>query len=90
MLKSNALWRCSFYLGGERMLVISKEELIGLGYGKYQAEDIIRRAKAVMVSKGYSYYQNRRLGRVPISSVEEVLGIELNEIGKEVFINGQV
>ncbi|MDN3183532.1 DUF3173 domain-containing protein [Enterococcus faecalis] len=66
------------------MLIVTKEELMKLGYGKYQAEDIIRKAKAIMVSKGYSYYLNKRLGRVPVSAVESVLGIELGSIAKEV------
>ena len=72
------------FLGGEIMLIVTKEELMNLGYGKYQAEDIIRKAKATMVSKGYSYYLNKRLGRVPVSAVESVLGIELGSIAKEV------
>ena len=55
---------------------------MNLGYGKYQAEDIIRKAKAVMVSKGYAYYLNKRLGRVPVGAVESVLGIELESIAK--------
>ncbi|EGO6010520.1 DUF3173 domain-containing protein [Enterococcus faecalis] len=66
------------------MLIVTKEDLMNLGYGKYQAEDIIRKAKAVMVSKGYSYYLNKRLGRVPVRAVESVLGIELESIAKEV------
>ncbi|MBD9844922.1 DUF3173 domain-containing protein [Enterococcus faecalis] len=65
------------------MLIVTKEELMNLGYGKYQAEDIIRKAKATMVSRGYSYYLNKRLGRVPVSAVESVLGIELGSIAKE-------
>lgn len=72
------------FLGGKIMLIVTKEELMNLGYGKYQAEDIIRKAKAIMVSKGYSYYLNKRLGRVPVSAVESVLGIELGSIAKEV------
>lgn len=66
------------------MLIVTKEDLMNLGYGKYQAEDIIRKAKAIMVSKGYSYYLNKRLGRVPVFAVESVLGIELGSIAKEV------
>lgn len=73
-----------FILGGKTMLIVTKEDLMNLGYGKYQAEDIIRKAKAVMVSKGYSYYLNKRLGRVPVRAVESVLGIELESIAKEV------
>lgn len=71
-------------LGGEIMLIVTKEELMNLGYGKYQAEDIIRRAKAVMVSRGYSYYLNKRLGKVPVEAVESVLGIEMDSVAKEV------
>ena len=73
-----------FLLGGKTMLIVTKEDLMNLGYGKYQAEDIIRKAKAVMVSKGYAYYLNKRLGRVPVGAVESVLGIELESIAKEV------
>lgn len=70
------------------MLVITKKELIELGYGKYQAEDIIRQSKAVMVSKGYTYYLNKRLGLVPLEAVEDVLGFELQTIAKEVEVCG--
>ncbi|GGD00350.1 DUF3173 domain-containing protein [Enterococcus wangshanyuanii] len=65
-------------------LVVEKNVLIELGYGKYQAEDIIRQAKAVMVSKGYVYYLNKRLGLVPVEAVEEILGYNLKSIAKEV------
>ncbi|PEF21607.1 hypothetical protein COF01_13410 [Bacillus pseudomycoides] len=35
-----------------------------------------------MVSKGFSYYSSKRLGRVSVSAVEEILGftIELNRV----------
>ncbi len=59
------------------MVVITKNELMKLGYGKYQSEGIIRQVKAIMVSKGYTYYENRRLGLVPVESVEEVLGMKI-------------
>lgn len=29
--------------------------------------------------KGYGYYNNRRLGCVPMEAVEEILGISLSE-----------
>ncbi|WP_375730978.1 DUF3173 family protein, partial [Enterococcus faecium] len=51
-------------------MVITKNELMKLGYGKYQSERIIRQAKAIMVSKSYTYYENRRLGLVPVESVD--------------------
>jgi hypothetical protein len=31
-----------------------------------------------MVNKGFGYYDNRRLGCVPIEAVEEILGIHIN------------
>lgn len=30
-----------------------------------------------MVSKGFGYYTSKRLGRVPVKAVEEVLGISI-------------
>lgn len=70
------------------MLVVSKKELVSLGYGNYQAEDIIRRSKALMVNKGFSYYLNKRLGLVPVQAVEEILGMKLESAGKEAGLVG--
>ncbi|EGO2693651.1 DUF3173 domain-containing protein, partial [Enterococcus faecalis] len=36
-----------------------------------------RKAKYLMVNKGYSYYASKRLGRVPVSAVEEILGFRI-------------
>lgn len=30
-----------------------------------------------MLNKGYSYYSSKKLGRVPISAVEEILGFSI-------------
>lgn len=59
------------------MITVTKNELISIGFGVGQACSIIRQAKCLMVEKGYSYYANRRLGRVPITAVEEILGFEI-------------
>ncbi|MEQ7219434.1 DUF3173 domain-containing protein [Vagococcus fluvialis] len=56
---------------------ITKTELIELGYGKCSSADIIKQAKQLMVEKGFDYYDNSRLGRVPIKAIEEILGIEI-------------
>ena len=58
---------------------VNKEDLIIMGYNTYTAISIIRQAKQIMVQKGYAFYNNRRLGRVPISAVEEILGVSLHE-----------
>lgn len=58
---------------------ICKEDLIKLGYKKYQAISLIRQAKAIMVERGCAYYNNKRLGRVPREVVESILGVSLVE-----------
>lgn len=59
-------------------VTITKNELLELGFGPGQSADLIRKAKALMVNKGYAYYNSKRLGRVPITAIEELLGIKLN------------
>ena len=58
---------------------MNKEDLIKMGYNPYTAISIIRQAKLIMVQKGYGFYNNRRLGHVPISAVEEILGVSLHK-----------
>ena len=38
---------------------------------------IIREAKKLMIAKGHTYYQSKKLDRVPKEAVEELLGITL-------------
>lgn len=59
------------------MITVTKKDLISLGYGTSFAADIIRETKKLMVSKGHTYYQSRKLDRVPKEAVEELLGITL-------------
>lgn len=59
------------------MVTITKKDLVALGYGTSFAADIIRRAKLLMVEKGYVYYTTRKLDRVPVEAVEELLGIAI-------------
>ncbi|HFI0103867.1 TPA: DUF3173 domain-containing protein [Streptococcus suis] len=54
-------------------------DLIALGYPKSTAQQIIRQTKLNMVKQGYALYGNRRLGAVPITAVEEILGFKLHE-----------
>lgn len=59
------------------MITIAKKDLIALGYGPSVASDIIRESKKLMISKGHTYYQSKKLDRVPKEAVEELLGITL-------------
>lgn len=61
------------------MITVTKKDLIALGYGTSFAADIIRETKKLMISKGHTYYQSRKLDRVPTEAVEELLGITLSE-----------
>lgn len=69
-----------------KVLTLTKKELISIGFGPSQSADIIRRSKRLMVSKGFGYYTSKRLGRVPVEAVEEVLGIKITE-GKGEFVD---
>lgn len=59
------------------MVTVTKSDLIALGYGTSFAANIIRESKKLMISKGHTYYQSRKLDRVPKEAVEEILGITI-------------
>ena len=61
------------------VITITQKDLITLGYGPSFSRDIIRQAKCLMVQKGYSFYNTKKLDRVPVEAIEEILGITLNQ-----------
>lgn len=56
---------------------VDYKKIMELGFTKSTAQQTIRQAKQKMVQQGYTVYSNRRLGSVPISAVEEILGFKL-------------
>ena len=56
---------------GVIMITVTKKDLVELGYGTSFSADI-------MISKGHTYYQSRKLDRVPREAVEEILGIRFS------------
>lgn len=56
---------------------VNYNNLMELGFPKATAQQIIRQTKLKMVQQGYTIYNNRRLGNVPISAVEDILGFKL-------------
>ena len=60
------------------MVTITKKDLIELGYVTSFSDDIIKKAKELMITKGHSYYESRKLDRVPREAVEEILGIKFS------------
>lgn len=60
------------------MITITKKDLVALGYGSSFATDIIRQAKKLMIARGFTYYESRKLDRVPADAVEQILGISFD------------
>lgn len=61
------------------MITVTKKDLIELGYGTSFSADIIKKAKELMITRGHSYYESRKLDRVPRETVEEILGINFSD-----------
>lgn len=59
--------------------IVNKDDIVKLtGFSESQATKLIREAKARLVSEGFSWYKNKRIGRVPIKTIEDILGFELS------------
>jgi hypothetical protein len=58
-------------------LVTAKDIMKLTGYSKTQSQRLIRVAKSILVSNGFNWYSNKRVGRVPIKTIEDILGFEL-------------
>lgn len=61
------------------MITITKKDLISLGYGPSFAASIIRESKKLMIRKGHTYYESKKLDRVPKEAVEQLLGVTLTQ-----------
>lgn len=61
------------------MITVTKKDLIDLGYGTSFSTDIIKQAKNLMIERGHTYYQSKKLDRVPKEVVEEILGISFKQ-----------
>lgn len=59
------------------MVTVTKKDLITLGYGPSFAASIIKKSKELMIKKGHTYYESKKLDRVPREAVEELLGVTL-------------
>lgn len=59
------------------MNTITRQDLVSLGYQSETARKIIAQAKSILISRGYLFYDNKRLGRIPVNVVEEILGIHI-------------
>lgn len=60
--------------------LIDKNDIIQLtGYTNSQSAHLIRLAKEKLVKDGFYWYKNKKVGRVPIQTIEAILGFPLSE-----------
>ncbi|ABA45769.1 hypothetical protein WA60_05190 [Streptococcus agalactiae] len=57
--------------------VMTNKDLIEMGYRPSTANHIIHQARNLMVERGYTFYDRKRLMVVPRSAVSEVIGLEV-------------
>lgn len=71
-------------------LVDKYDIMVLTGYSKSQAQQLIKKAKLNLTQEGFSWYANKRVGRVPIQAIETILGFSLsakNDIIDDVLLN---
>ncbi|MDW7798764.1 DUF3173 domain-containing protein [Streptococcus canis] len=56
--------------------LITKNDLMSQGLKEGTARKVIHEAKILLVNQGFHFYSNKRLGAVPISTVEEILHVK--------------
>lgn len=60
--------------------IVDKNDLMRLtGYSQSQCKKLIRKAKLELVAEGFSWYNNKRIGRVPLKTIEDILGFQLSQ-----------
>ncbi|MCI6871488.1 MAG: DUF3173 family protein [Streptococcus hyointestinalis] len=60
--------------------IVDKNDLMALtGYSQSQCAKLIRTAKIKLVADGFSWYKNKRVGRVPLKTIEDILGFSLTQ-----------
>lgn len=58
---------------------VVKKDLMKLGFSSWQAMMLIKHAKTKLANQGLTWYESKGLGRVPLETVEEILGVEIDE-----------
>ena len=53
--------------------LVNKNDLMAItGYSETQSKLLIRQAKLLLVEKGFNWYKNKRVGRVPLQTIEAI------------------
>ncbi|MFR0602344.1 DUF3173 family protein [Limosilactobacillus mucosae] len=67
-----------------KKVMINCKFLCDLGFPENQARRIIRQAKLDLVAQGLGFYNGKRVGMVPVTAVEKIIGISLSEDNENV------
>lgn len=55
---------------------VTKDDLVALGFSEGTSRQIIRKGKLVLIEQGFPIYNNKRIGTIPATIVEELLNIK--------------
>ncbi|KEQ38473.1 hypothetical protein SK629_0206 [Streptococcus mitis] len=57
---------------------INKNDLVALGFSEGTSKRIIRQGKKLLVTRGFNVYQNKRIGTIPATIANELLGFDIS------------
>lgn len=57
---------------------INKNDLVALGFSEGTSKRIIRQGKKLLVTRGFNVYQNKRIGTIPATTANELLGFDIS------------
>ncbi|MGT2716489.1 DUF3173 family protein [Streptococcus respiraculi] len=60
------------------ILTITKADLVALGFSNGTSKSIIRQGKELLVARGFKVYQNKRIGTIPVTVANELLGFDIS------------
>lgn len=58
---------------------VVKQDLMKLGFSSWQAMMLVKLSKDKLAGQGLTWYESKGLGRVPLETVEEILGAKIDE-----------
>lgn len=56
---------------------VTKNDLVALGFSEGTSKRIIRQEKELLITRGFTVYQNKRIGTIPATIVSELLGFDV-------------
>lgn len=56
---------------------VTKNDLVALGFSEGTSKRIIHQGKELLITRGFTVYQNKRIGTIPATIVSELLGFDV-------------